>query len=762
MKDWINAELEKVKQSYLAQVRNMTGAYNRETARTKEYRGRQLLELLQNADDEAENTDNPTVLIRLEDDKLIIANNGQYFSKDGILSLMYSDTSPKIMRLKKIGYKGLGFRAILNWSHSIGIKSGPFSLEFSRQNAINFLKQLLNEKQELQTEIQKTATQKYPIATLAVPSWKDTEEGGTSEYDTSIVIKFSSQKIKDDIQRQINELGMEVSLFLNNLRKIKLESPERNETIERVAPEEKNNNYEKICLLNKDGKEIDSKRWQIFSKTDELPEHLRQDETVSQYEYDLRIAVSENLDDNINRLFCFFRTEVKFPFPAIIHGTFDLDGNRTHLNESEVNEFLLEELAELMIETAKQLTQATEEVNWDAMKLLAKKGDFDDKVEKMKFYHKLIEKMKLQKLIPVISNKYMAANENPFYYETNYAEILKQFPKIFEELALHTHDPDVRKLIADLEIKKYTPQQFIKRLNKISNQLTTDDRAELILMVAQNYINYFMPITKRKMPNLFIDEGGNVIDSNTQALTPPERAKFQLPGNVIITFISSELFQFLKNKSTAKTGRSLAEKLKCFNIQEYRFDSVIRRIVTSTKRYIRKNTGNEEDHIKNMLRSLFMIFKDDIDSEKFPANVNVPLITRKGESKDAKGLYLGKEYSAGKIMDALYSNIDDTVFVAKKDELGFDQDDEFKVTEFLEWIGVEKFPPIKIDETKEKEYADYVLRKINYPYTTDHGQKYVSYEEFKQKAWSSPRMTIGKISDIDAILEKARFEDICR
>lgn len=766
MKDWIKAELEKVKQSYLAQVRNMTGAYNREIARTKEYRGRQLLELLQNADDEAENTDNPTVLIRLEDDKLIIANNGQYFSKDGILSLMFSDTSPKIMRLKKIGYKGLGFRAILNWSHSIWIKSGPFSLEFSKQNAIAFLKQLLSEKRELRKEIQKTATQKYPIATLAVPSWKDAEEEETSEYDTYIVIKFSSQKVKKDIQSQINELGMEVSLFLNNLRKIKLESPERNETIERVPPEEKRpeqkkNDYEQIRLLNKDEGVIDSQKWRIFSKSDELPEHLRQDETVSQYEYDLRIAVSENLDDNINRLFCFFRTEVKFPFPAIIHGTFDLDGNRTHLNESDVNKFLLKELAELMIETAKQLTQRTDNVSWDAMNLLAKKGAFDDKVEKMGFYEKLLKKMKPQKLIPVVSNKYMAVDENPIFYKTHYAKILKQFPKVFEELSLYTDSHDVRKLIADLEVKKFKPQQFIKRLNKISNQLSANDRAELILMVAQNYTNYFKPIASRKMPSLFIDEGGNVIDSNTQALMPPERAKFQLPGNVIITFISSQLFQFLKNKSTAKTGRSLVEKLKCFNIQEYRFDSVIRRIVTSTNRYIRRNTGNKEDHIKNTLRSLFMIFKDDIDSEKFPANINVPLITRKGELKNAKGLYLGSEYSVGKIMDALYSNIDNTVFVAKKDELGFNQDDEFKVTEFLEWLGVERFPPIKIQETKEEEYADYVLSKINYPYTTDHGETLVSYEQFKQrKSWLSPRMTIGKITELDAILKKARFEDI--
>ena len=118
-------------------------------------------------------------------------------------------------------------------------------------------------------------------------------------------------------------MRMEVALFLNNLKKVKLESPERNETIERIPP--KDDRYEEIRLLNKNDEIIDSKKWQIFPKAGELPDELRQDEMVKQYEYDLRIAVSENLDDDINRLFSYFKTEVKFPFPAIIYGTFDLD-----------------------------------------------------------------------------------------------------------------------------------------------------------------------------------------------------------------------------------------------------------------------------------------------------------------------------------------------------------------------------------------------------------------------------------------------------
>lgn len=761
MKEWVEAELGLVEKSYGLKARNMVGAYRREIESQKEYHGRQLLELLQNADDEAENIDDPSVLIRLEQNRLIVANNGTPFTKDGILSLMYSNTSPKVKRQKKIGYKGLGFRSILNWSQSIGIKSGPFSIEFSRDNAKDFLKCMLEKHPEISKEIQDASTQneKHPIATLAAPKWKEQFDIEASEYDTYVILNFTSDKVRQDIQQQINELRMEVALFLNNLKEIRLESPERTETISRIPP--KDDGFEEIQLQDKEGNVIDSKKWRIFSSTGEIPKELRQNEITEQYQYDLRIAVSEKIDDKINRLFSFFRTEVKFPFPAIIHGTFDLDGSRNHLNYNDINAFLLEKLAELMIDTAKKLTQVKDDVNWDAMKLLAKKDAFDEKVEKMEFYEKLLEKMRPQKLIPVVSNIYMSPEENPVFFKTSYAEILKKFPDIFPELAAYTYDSDVQKLINDLEIGKYKSKDFVERLNKVTNQFIISERADLILEIARNYTDYFKPIEKRDMPSLFIDEGGNVIDSTTQSLMPPERSRFQLPENVTITFISNQLFKFLREKSDTNTGRLLADKLDCFNIQEYRFDSVIRKIVNSTNRFIKKKQTNKEEHIRNMLASLFSIYNEDTESENFPAAVNVRLTTREGKLRNARELYFGAEYSAGEIMESLYTEIDDTVFIVNKDELGFTEENERTVTDFLEWIGVSKYPPIKFEETNDEDYQDYVLKKINYPYTTDYGEAITSYEHFLHtKGGGRPKVTTHKMDVLDAILEKARFEEI--
>lgn len=770
MKKWIEDELEKVEKTYLIKATNMTGPYHREKALTKEYDGRQLLELLQNADDEAENTENHAVLIKLEENQLVVANNGKPFSKSGVRSLIDSDNSPKIMRRRKIGYKGLGFRAVLNWSDSIWIKSGGFSIEFSRSNAVAFFKKLFEKRPSLGIEMHEHFGEEYrydkecPVATLAAPSWKESWDLDTSQYDTYVVINFSDDVVREDIQRQINGLGMEVALFLNNLRRIVLDSPERRQTIERV--QSSTDEFDEIRILDEHSEVLESKKWRIFSKSDELPEEVRDEREAEQYEYDLRIAVSENLDDNVNRLFSYFRTEVKFPFPAIVHGTFELDDTRNHLVKSPTNTFLLKELASLMIDTAKKITRAEEKVSWDAMRLLAKRGEFDDKVEEMGFYKHLLDAIKSEKLIPVLSNKYMSVDEGPVFYDVPFAEALRSASDVFPDLAIYIEDEEVKSLIIKLNIGRYEKAHFVKKIDEASARLSIDKRADLILLIADKYLSYFHGIEPKDMPSLFIDEQGREISSRSQALLPPERAKFRLPENIKINFISEDLFRRLRQNADLKRARDLASRLKRFNVDEYRFDTVIRRIVAVTNRLVRENDTKAGEYVKNMLSALFQIYHDDPEAAKqFPSNVNVRVFSRSGTLRSTRELYFGKEYSVGRITEALYSRIDDTVFLPERQQLGLEEKTEPEVIQFLKWIGVEEYPRIvqKTFSVKEfpSEYEKYVLRNLPYPYSTDRGENYGSFEKLKSdKAYYRSDITTAYINELEDILLQANFEDI--
>lgn len=127
----------------------MIAAYNREVGYTRDYHGRELLVLLQNADDAAETMGSKAKIV-LTPQRLCVANTGKYFAHDGVLSLIVSDKSPKQLdRSRYIGNKGLGFRSILSWTDSPFILSGDLSMTFSRSYSKLWMEELCSKSEKV-------------------------------------------------------------------------------------------------------------------------------------------------------------------------------------------------------------------------------------------------------------------------------------------------------------------------------------------------------------------------------------------------------------------------------------------------------------------------------------------------------------------------------------------------------------------------------------------------------------------------------------
>ncbi len=100
-------QIEITKQVYLLSPERMFSEFNGEKDNVKNYNGRQLLEMLQNADDAAsEAIGEKKVFIKLLGNKLIIANTGYPFSEEGLKSIFHSHLSPKEAKENQIGKKG--------------------------------------------------------------------------------------------------------------------------------------------------------------------------------------------------------------------------------------------------------------------------------------------------------------------------------------------------------------------------------------------------------------------------------------------------------------------------------------------------------------------------------------------------------------------------------------------------------------------------------------------------------------------------------
>ena len=92
------------------------------------YKTRALIELMQNADD-AEST---RFGIHSFKNGFVVGNNGKAFTIDDVEALCRSGSSNKHRGGKTIGYRGIGFKSVVNIANIVNIISGDYRFSFDR------------------------------------------------------------------------------------------------------------------------------------------------------------------------------------------------------------------------------------------------------------------------------------------------------------------------------------------------------------------------------------------------------------------------------------------------------------------------------------------------------------------------------------------------------------------------------------------------------------------------------------------------------
>lgn len=94
---------------------------------SESYSGRSLIELLQNADD----AQSERMLVKKRSDFVfIVANDGRTFTSEDILSLCRSGASTKARNADTIGYRGIGFKSIVNYASVVICIVGKYIQHF--------------------------------------------------------------------------------------------------------------------------------------------------------------------------------------------------------------------------------------------------------------------------------------------------------------------------------------------------------------------------------------------------------------------------------------------------------------------------------------------------------------------------------------------------------------------------------------------------------------------------------------------------------
>ncbi|CAB5499864.1 sacsin N-terminal ATP-binding-like domain-containing protein [Bathymodiolus thermophilus thioautotrophic gill symbiont] len=643
----------------------ITATFNREKETVNGYNGRQLLELIQNADD----AKSEKILIKLDTNQrtLIIANKGKNcegFSIAGVKSLLLANLSSKTSN-ECIGNKGLGFRSIINWSDKITINSNNLDIAFSKKIAVEaFVGSGLEHS-------------KLPI--LAIPEIKDNQP---DNWKTKITLEYK-EKFLDDIKKQIEQIKPEILLFLNHLENITL------------IIDEEENDHNKPDL------------WTIESKNGDIPSDLlTEDDEDAKYE--LKIAFNESLTNNgFEYLFSYFPTNIEISMPFIVHGTFDLDSTRNQLNNTEKNKFVLRELVKLIINTAKNLTAGT--ANYKALEFL-NYSHKNEVLKKLGFYEEIDLAIDKLEIYPCLGGDYRKKED--ILYSNDFSKFVNtdDYRELFPYLLIPADSEKIIGILNDQKLDGFSYyNNQIEGLKSLNERIfNTDDRVEFIHLLIKNDFEGRL--------SLLIDSDNELIFENE--VYTPSNHEFSLPDFVKIKFINQELFDKLIEKFEVTGGKAgeLQKILKDItNIHGYESAPVLQKIITQSNEEVKNRPQESQEIIIEMVQSLYKNYQILKSTPPISENIEIELISKGGTLSKSRDLYLSKSYPSGELTEFLFSGVfKDRQFLANTSLYRLQDENAETVEQFFLWLGVNKIsklvPALYSDR---KEYCELLFSDVS-------------------------------------------------
>ncbi len=756
--DWLAGQEQQTLKSFLAQPVHAFSMYQSELATSKDYHGREILELLQNAADQAQLAGSRgRVHLELNQDFLIVANTGSTFTQKGVISLQNPHISAKRNpkgNAKLVGNKGLGFRSILNWTNSPLVISGELRLAYSKDKLASIEKDLREGSEEYARELfdqfPESDSPKLPLLPFPIYASHDDDLDLSSYnaglvkrceqlvsdegYDTALGMPFKHAHCYPSVIEQLKHLKVETLLFVDWLSQITKVIEDKETTLTKRTRGNQ-------VWLSKDGEQHSS--WNIFSSKGEIPPESL-DEHQNNKEYELTIAVPRGdiRDFDTGYLYSYFSTQVELPIRARCHASLDLDQSRNHLNESDANRFVIEKLGEFLAESVEK--SANENICNPAYLLAKPKRDVGNDPHLSIFFKSLIESLADKKFVPTIDGKILKPDDC-LGITNAYAKWLppRCFPDVIE--TLHESDNDFFKEVGVVFLDK---NELLDRLIQLTD-LSVDERANLIWGVK----NYLSDLAHPALltGNSDIPEEARVFTFTEQMtdLAVPEWAK--------LFVLEEALKEKLLSIFDLEEQRELQQQLNEFGLREFSVSRLIENVVAEANRSTKmlKSKSSIRQINTELVQFLSTVFDKNRHDNliEFPA-VSVPLLTQKG-FKNAKDLYLGKHYgSRGAILQGLYGSVDRGVFVADPKRLILAIDDSC-AADFLIWIGVADRPRIEKTNKFGGDYVTTAANSLSYPVRFE---EYVveDVQEFSRARFRDVR----SLFKLDELLNSGRYEAI--
>lgn len=544
------------------------------------YHGREILELLQNADDAYQKSidqgnrpgEDLIVEIAYIDGCLKISNTGTFFDEDGIKAIVQGNNSPK--KGKYIGNKGTGFRSILNWASSVRIYSGEFAVEFSKSYAKEIF-DTIKETPQIAKQLQKEKNLYIPM--LAVPKNIPHDRPGDR---TTIEVDVDPKKSKDEysVKKQLDTIDLRILLFLPNVSEISITTDDKHVVYQRSKMGsliESGLSWADITLSKVVDNEIEySEQYKLFTKTIKHAVKENEDDELFK-DVQIAIAVPIKVQHTIDYLYSYFPLlDTDAPFNCVMHATYALGDHRNTLTPSQVNKQIGQYQLDFLFSVAEFLSNHDVTIAQKILTPLSYHYDlakiFPVAFSRLALEDYFVSGVSKLKIFKTVNDELISISNNP-------KKIVQSFPKCFKGNSfkkLLSNEVNEYSLIHLLTAKlgldlMYKSDDLCNAINRKSKEWSVKDRVEVFIWWNQyGDINYLPKLLKTRYGH---KEGKWLKSKNECYFLEGDFDSVVLPNWVKVTVLADDYQRELVKQAESKIPQAHGDEIA-------RSSSVIREI----------------------------------------------------------------------------------------------------------------------------------------------------------------------------------------
>ena len=349
------------------------------------YADRQLFELVQNGADALSGAvGGDRLAIRLTNDCLYCADDGEPIDQEGVRALMFSHLSPK-RGTSQIGRFGLGFKSVLGVTDAPEFFSRAGSFRFDRRRACQRIREVAPD------------FERYPVLRVADPVDPrkaldaDPVLQDLMDWATNVVRLPLKPGAGIGLRRQMQSFPPEFLLFVEHVRQLSLED---GSTLSRKLSLESASDELRLV----DGE--DARRWKLFKLIHPLSDDGRADRRSLDDGGEVPIWWAAPIDPWTvpGHFWAYFPTQTRSLVAGILNAPWKTNEDRQNLLPGPYNDELIDAAAELIAEKLPGLaTHADPARHLDA---LPRRRESDDSEQSGRLRDRLLAGLRERAVIP--------------------------------------------------------------------------------------------------------------------------------------------------------------------------------------------------------------------------------------------------------------------------------------------------------------------------------------------------------------------------